>query len=87
MFYFNILFLLLLLFVFSIIGMIIDRNLFLKFIICYELFLLVFLLNMLFSSINVFIFTIILLVLFNTVFESILGLSVFYLFYYFVLLI
>ena len=66
-----------LLFVFSIIGMIIDRNLLLKFIICYELFLLVFLLNMLFSSINVFIFIIILLVLFNSVFESILGLSIF----------
>ena len=66
-----------LLLVFSIIGMIIDRNLLLKFIICYELFLLVFLLNMLFSSINVFINFIILLVLFNSVFESILGLSIF----------
>ena len=38
---------------YSIIGMVIDRNLLLKFIVCYESFLLVFLLKILLSSTNI----------------------------------
>ena len=61
---------------YSIIGMVIDRNLLLKFIVCYESFLLVFLLKILLSSTNVFTLIIVLLVLFNSVFESVLGVLV-----------
>ena len=61
---------------YSITGMITDRNLLSKFLICYELVFFSIAVNTLLRSCNNYELIIILLVLFNSVFEAVLGLGI-----------